>query len=177
MNMSRGKFLGIKNRGTYMFKFYKPRGFTLTELLIVLAIMSILAAVAIPGYQRSVASAKRADATTALISFAQALERRFSETNSYCDFGTTVVTGCGVAATGDSGAAASVFATSVPTDGGDAYYNLTISSTNLSAVFFQVEATRTGSMAGDSCGELIYTSVGQKIIKDADTGVVAADCW
>jgi len=58
-------------------------GFTLMELMIVVAIMGILAAVAYPSYTQYVLRGKRAEAKTRLLQVAQLQERFFSENNGY----------------------------------------------------------------------------------------------
>ncbi len=58
-------------------------GFTLIELVIVVAIVALLAAIAIPNYQRYVLESARTDATRSLLECAAALERRFTLNNDY----------------------------------------------------------------------------------------------
>lgn len=76
----------------------KSQGFTLIELMIVVVIVAILAAVAIPSYQDSVQKTRRADAKEALTRVAAAQERYFFTNNSY----TNDLTKLGVPASGDS---------------------------------------------------------------------------
>ena len=139
-------------------KYQANKGFTLIELMIVVAIIGIIASIALPAYQNSVQKAKRADAQGALLGLANALERYYTENNSY-----------------QGTSAAAIFSGTVPTDGGTTYYDLSISAPTTST--YTITAAGTGSMGGDKCGDLTYASTGVQDITNESSGVVASDCW
>lgn len=64
-------------------------GFSLLELLVVLAIGSILLALALPAYQHAVIRARRTEAQVALWQLLQQQERFYTQANSYQSFSAT----------------------------------------------------------------------------------------
>lgn len=134
------------------------RGFTLIELMIVVAIVGILASVAFPGYQESVRKSRRGDAQGAMAAFAAAMERHFTENNTY-----------GGAATGggDTGAPA-IFAAEAPLDGRDKFYDLTIQAAN--ATTYILRATPKNAQAND--GFLELTSTGARRWDENNSGAI-----
>lgn len=70
----------------------KQTGFTLIELMIVVAIIGVLAAIAYPSYQRYVISTKRVDMMTEMHNIASQIETRKLAQGSYSN---DLVTGLG----------------------------------------------------------------------------------
>ncbi|MEA3243489.1 MAG: type IV pilin protein [Pseudomonadota bacterium] len=113
------------------------RGFTLVELMIVVAIVGILAAVAYPSYQDSVRKSRRADGKTALLQAVQLAERWFTQRNTY-DM---------TAGTPPNGPSA------------EGHYNLAYVG---DATTFLITATPGGAQATDPCGNLTINELGVK---------------
>jgi type IV pilus assembly protein PilE len=123
------------------------QGFTLIELMITVAIVGILAAIAYPSYQEYVKKSRRVDAEGVLLGLANAMERRFTETNSY------------VGATNPAAGT---------------YYTVTISASTASS--YTLSAAPTGAQSTDKCGTLTLTQTGAKGFTAA-TGITLDDCW
>jgi len=151
-----------------MQKKFSPKGFTLIEIMITVAIVAILAAIAYPSYLEQVRKTRRSDAIAALLKTAQVLERCYTEHNAYND------TDCPAVATGGS-------LDSAYTSTAEGFY--TVSAT-LTANAFTLRANPTGDQANDKCGYLTYDHVGKKgVEKDVDGDGTAGDaddvkdCW
>ncbi|MDD5578393.1 MAG: type IV pilin protein [Methylobacter sp.] len=136
-----------------MYRFKRPAGFTLIELMIVVAIIAILASIAYPAYQEYVKRAKRADAKTALLQAQMAQEKYRANNVSY---GTLVQIGT----------------SSTSPDG---YYTIATVGT-LDGTNYTVTATPAGSQIGDSCGTF---AVKKSPTNDGPyyTGYASATCW
>jgi type IV pilus assembly protein PilE len=79
-----------KNKALSVAAMYRA-GFTLIEVMVVVAIISILAAVAYPSYQESVRKGKRAEGRAALMRLMQQQEQYYSQHNRYIEFSSASV--------------------------------------------------------------------------------------
>ncbi len=134
----------------------KSSGFTLIELMIVVAIIALLAAVAYPQYGNYVMRAKRAEGRSALLDGAARLERFYSDNSRFATATNTIHTDAGISATTESG----YYAMSITTSGTFQTYTLT--------------ATPQAPFVDAECGALTYTNAGVK--GENGTGTVN-DCW
>jgi type IV pilus assembly protein PilE len=134
------------------------KGFTLVELLIVVALIGILSAIAYPSYQNAVWRANRTDAKQALLDLGQRMERLYTETNRFS-----------VATLGSGTADIS------PARSPEGHYTLSLS--NLGASTYTATATRssTGRQATDPCGNFTLTHTGDRGVTGGHLS--AAECW
>lgn len=133
-------------------------GFTLIELMIVVVVIGILAAIAYPSYQEHVRKARRADAQTALLELAQFMERHYTANGKYLTA---------------ANAAPGLPFSAAPKDGTTKYYDLSFSGAP-TASSYTLSAVPKGAMAGDTCGTLTLSNTGAK---GQATGATLATCW
>ena len=89
-------------------------GFSLIELMIVVAIVAILVSVAYPAYTSSILKGKRAEGRAALAELMQQQERYLTQNNCYLGFTTTPSGTATASAPSPSTACGAVTATTVP---------------------------------------------------------------
>jgi type IV pilus assembly protein PilE len=144
----------------------RESGFTLVEIMIVVAIIAILASIALPSYTSYIAKAKRADARTQLLQVAQFMQRFYAANDTYVqDRAANAVLDQVPASLKQS-----------PADS-TKLYDLEIPNADLSATGYTIKMVpdSTGPMANDPCGTFTLTSAGVRGI--TGTGMTRDDCW
>lgn len=137
-----------------MYRFH-TRGWTLIELMVVVAIVGILAAVAYPSYTEYVRKGRRADAVAALGAVQQAQERYRSNHPSY-------------------GTMAEIGAPSTTAHG---HYTVAVTGTPTASTYSAV-ATPIGAQASDSTCTTLNVSMANGNIVYGKTGSgTVASCW
>jgi len=158
-----------KNNIAALSKYSNNHGFTLVELMIVVVIVSLLAMVAVPSYNKSVSKARRADAQTALSNLAGAMERYFTDKGTY-------VGAAGTSGTPTTTGAPWVYYSQSPVDGNVKFYNLTIEVATAGA--YTLRATPIGGQVDDGYLELLSTGVERwDRNNDGDTSDTDEDHW
>ncbi|WP_158885514.1 type IV pilin protein [Rhodanobacter sp. L36] len=138
----------------------RERGFTLVELMVVVLIIAILAAVAIPAYGRYAFRARRGDGQALLLRIANAQERFYATNNHY---GSLSDVGFSAPATSEKG-----------------FYLATsdVASGSTSAQAFKAKATPQGAQASDACQALSISNAGVKLPAATDTTSNSnGNCW
>lgn len=129
----------------------KMRGFTLIELMIVVAVVAILAAIAYPSFQEQIRKSRRAQAKADLVEYAALAERFHTSNNSYVGFRLP-------------------FTVSPREAAANVRYNLTPNTPFAAANTYTITATPVGAQAADRCGTLSITQAGVKT-------PALAECW
>jgi type IV pilus assembly protein PilE len=134
----------------------KTSGFSLVELMIVVAIIGILVGIGMPAYQNHMRKAHRADAQGDLLDMAARQERFLAQNNAY---------------TGDVSTAAGLDLGS--TSSREGYYTLSAAACagGILANCYLLTAEAIGGQATDTdCAKIFYSSTG---VKSGTTG----ECW
>ncbi len=135
------------------------RGFTLLELMIVVGVVALIAAIAYPNYITAVRKGKRGQAKADVMAIAQTMERCYTQNNSYL----ACYTGNVLAAPNDQSP------TSPP--GSVAIYTVALAPAP-TAQAFTVTATPVGDQVNDTCGTLTLNQAGQRTF--SGSGI---NCW
>ncbi|WP_158967102.1 type IV pilin protein [Paraglaciecola sp. L3A3] len=145
------------------------QGFTLVELMVVVAIIGIVAMVGYPSYQGFIKSSHRAAAQADLMSLGAAMERHKAASYSYK---------AAAVSAADTGKPA-IFHTHSPS--AEPYasraYDLTIKTATGSSYLIEAKPLSTGSQAGD--GSLFFYSDGRRAWDENNNGSIASSefCW
>lgn len=131
----------------------KNQGVTLMELLIVIAIVGLMAAIAYPSYRSSVIKSKRSDATAELMQTAQGLERCFTRFNVYNHANCQV-------------------ATNLPYITPEGHYQ--VSGVLTATTFTLTAAPQAGQAADTKCANF---GLDQTNAKTVTGSLPATDCW
>lgn len=138
----------------------RSRGFTLIELMIVVAIAAVLAAIALPAYQSSVRKSRRSEAVSALSAVQQAQERWRANNPAY---------------------AASAALTTAPPNGlgltavtPNGYYAIAVSAAASSS--YTVTATAQGAQTADRAGGVQCSPLTVTVTNGSGNNTPLA-CW
>lgn len=139
------------------------RGFTLIEVMIVVAIIGLLAAIAYPAYLDQVRAARRTEAKTLLLQAANRQERFYSS-NSPNEYAASMKQ-------------LGWNANAVETENG--WYQVKVSSVAGDGQAYQIRATAQDDQTRDECVRMGIDELGQKTAFDAASGGqgVGEACW
>jgi type IV pilus assembly protein PilE len=143
----------------------RGRGFSLIELLTVMAVATILIAVAVPAFNSQIRKSRRTEARTALLDLAARAERMYATTNSYINSTTSELDPSDLGYSG-----------SWPITVGSGYY--TVSDPTSTATQFTFKATPTGTQTKDTeCAAFEVDNTGKQSSIDSGGSDTTDTCW
>lgn len=138
---------------------HRRRGFTLIEILIVVALVAVLSAIALPIYRSQIMKARRTDAKTSLLDLASREERYFTTNNSYTNVPNNL---------GYTGA----FPVQVPNPT-EFVYGISVTGSTISS--WTATAVPNGNQVNDTCGTYIINDQG--VQGNSGAATPSAQCW
>lgn len=140
------------------YKSQRLQGFTLIEIMIVLAIIGIVAAIAVPSYASYITKANRTDAMQFLLEVAGEQQRFFSENNAYA-----------------SAMSALGYGTEDTAGSPEGHYTISISAPDNASSYVLSATPADGStqVKDDVCQVFTVDSTGAK----GNAGGSSDDCW
>ena len=141
----------------------RSSGFTLIELMVVVAVVTILVTIAVASYSSSIRKSRRTDAKTALLDLAGREQQFYTINNAYTNLASDL----------GYGAAGATFPITV----GSGYYQVdapvvTLATPTVPATF-SIKAEAIGTQVNDtSCLTFTITNTGQQSSTGGGT-----DCW
>ncbi|MEJ2652945.1 MAG: type IV pilin protein [Gammaproteobacteria bacterium] len=166
--MTTKKFIGTRS--------LHPSGITLIELVIVMALIAILAAIAYPTYTGQIRKSQRAVAKSVLLNAANRQEQYFFDNRQYADAMNKL--------TGYTSAVSPTILfnkSSEPTTAStDALYAVSVAAVDAAACgtapCFELQAVPQNDQANDDCGTFTITSSNVRDVSNT-TGTAASECW
>lgn len=147
------------------------RGFTLIEVMIVVAIVALIAAFALPQYTQYVLKSRRSDAKSAVLDLAAREERFFTVNNAYTNSAANLGYGAG-----------STFPINISPNG-QTYYTMNVSvtagsSTTLPAFVVTATPVASTNQVKDSCYAFRVDQTGlQTNLSSGGSTISSAGCW
>lgn len=132
----------------------RKNGFTLIELVIACCIVGILAAVAIPSYLAYTKQSYRVDATRTMSSYAQSLERCYSQAFTY--------TGCSVVGT---------------TTSPQGYYQVVVTLPTTSSFLITATPVKAPQTNDAACASFTLNSAGTQGATSNAAATTTQTCW